>query len=134
MQTEREPSGNGIVTIPCRHPVEEAVQRLEQLLSTKGVKIFAKVDHSGEAESAGLQMRNTKLLIFGSPKGGTALMVAAPTIAIDLPLKILIWEDTESKVWVSYNNPEFLRARHDLAPSLVGVLAGVSGIAEAIAQ
>src|ERR1700736_6553463 len=105
---------NGIVTILSQHSVDETVERLKNILQEKGVKLFALIDHSGEAEKAGLQMRPTKLLIFGRPKGGTPLMVAAPSIAIDLPLKLLVAEDAEGKVWISYNSPQYLQSRHDL--------------------
>src|SRR5579871_3565893 len=103
---------NGIVTIPSAHPVHETVRNLEELLRAKGIKLFALIDHSGEAEKAGMQMRPTKLLIFGNPKAGTPLMLATPSIAIDLPLKALVWEDPEGKVWISYNSPEYLKTRH----------------------
>src|SRR5580658_2629901 len=103
----------GIVNLPSNHSVDQTVQKLEEILQAKGVKLFAFVDHSGEAEKAGMTMRPTKLLIFGSPKAGTPLMIASPGIAIDLPLKILVWEDGDGKVWVSYNSPAYLQARHD---------------------
>src|SRR6202023_3544109 len=105
---------NGINDKLSHHPVEETVERLKGILQGKGVTLFAVIDHSGEAEKVGIKMRPTKLLIFGSPKAGTPLMLAAPSIAIDLPLKILVWEDAEGKVWISYNSPEFLRERHGL--------------------
>ncbi len=105
---------NGIVTIAAKHSVDETVAQLSKLLAAKGVKTFAVIDHSGEAEIVGLSMPNTKLIVFGNPKAGTPLMIAAPTIAIDLPLKILVWEDLEGKVWITYNSPEFLGNRHGL--------------------
>src|SRR5438309_8414828 len=105
---------NGIIDKPSNHSVDETVEKLKQLLQSKGVALFALVDHSGEAAKVGMQMRPTKLLIFGSPKAGTPVMLAAPSCAIDLPLKILIWEDSRGKVWVSYNSPEFLQERHDI--------------------
>jgi uncharacterized protein (DUF302 family) len=111
--------GNGIVTIPSQHSVQQTVEKLEEVLRVKGVKLFALVDHSGEAERAGLHMRPTKLLLFGNPKAGTPLMVAAPTIAIDLPLKILVWEDDGGKAWISYNSPAYLQVRHGLPQDLV---------------
>ncbi len=123
-----EESWNGIVSAPSRYSVHETVSRLERILESRGIKLFAIIDHSGEAEKAGLQMPNTKLLIFGSPKAGTPLMLAAPTIAIDLPLKILVWEDAESNVRISYNNPEFLRHCHNLPPGLEQTLAGVAKV------
>jgi len=109
----------GIVTVPTHRSVDETVQKLEAMLEAKGIKLFAMVDHSGEAERAGLQMRPTKLLIFGNPKAGTPLMVASPTIAIDLPLKILVWENADGSVLVSYNSPAWLAARHNLPAALV---------------
>lgn len=105
-------SDNGIINKPSNHSVEQTVEKLKSILQAKGVKLFALVDHSGEAEKAGLKMPPTKLLIFGSPKAGTPLMLAAPSIAIDLPLKILVWEDVHGKAWISYNSPEYLQQRH----------------------
>jgi uncharacterized protein (DUF302 family) len=125
---------SGIVSVAANRSVDDTVRRLQQLLEAKGVKVFAIVDHSGEAERAGLGMPNTKLVIFGNPKAGTPLMLAAPSIAIDLPLKILVWEDTGGKVWVSYNSPEFLRSRHDLPSNLMQTLAVVGALADEIAH
>src|ERR1700678_258584 len=103
---------NGIIEIPSNQSVDETVEKLKGILQSKGVTLFAIIDHSGEAEKAGMKMPPTKLLIFGNPKAGTPLMLAAPSIAIDLPLKILVWEDSGGKVWVSYNDPEYLKERH----------------------
>jgi uncharacterized protein (DUF302 family) len=125
---------NGIVTIPSHQSVDQTVQKLEGILQAKGVKLFALVDHSGEAEKAGMQMRRTKLLIFGNPKAGTPLMVASPSIAIDLPLKILVWEDAGGKVWISYNAPGYLQARHGLPPDLVQNIAVVEALAAKAAE
>src|ERR1700677_4444164 len=116
-------AGNGIVTITSHHSVDETVQRFEEILKVRGVELFALVDHSGEAEKIGMQMRPTKLLIFGNPKAGTPLMLASPTIALDLPLKILVWEDSASEdnkggVWISFNSPAYLQARHHLPQEL----------------
>jgi uncharacterized protein (DUF302 family) len=108
--------GSGIVTRPSNHSVDETVAKLESLLQTKGIKLFVLVDHSGEAAKVGLKMPNTKLLIFGNPKGGTPLMLASPSIAIDLPLKILVAEDAQGKVWVSYNSPEYFKIRSPFRP------------------
>ena len=119
----------GMIDVPSRHTVDETVERLRGILAAKGVTLFALIDHSGEAAKVGLTMRPTKLLIFGSPKAGTALMQAAPSIAIDLPLKILVWEDAEGKVFASYNSPEFLRERHNLPPELTPTLAAVEALA-----
>ena len=113
-----------MVHLRSPYSVSETLGRLESLLQSKGVTIFARVDHSGEAEKAGLQMRPTQLLIFGSPKAGTPLMVASPTLAIDLPLKALAWEDGNGAVWLSYNSPEYLQQRHKIPGELVGNIAG----------
>jgi len=124
---------SGIVTLAGSHSVDETVEKLEATLRAKGVKLFAVIDHSGEAERAGLHMRPTKLLIFGNPKAGTPLMVASPTIAIDLPLKILVWEDN-GQAQISYNSPDYLLTRHGLPEELVQNIAVVAGLAAAAAQ
>jgi uncharacterized protein (DUF302 family) len=110
---------NGIVHKPSTHSVDQIVDRLKAILQSKGVMLFALIDHSGEAERVGMKMPPTKLLIFGNPKAGTPLMLAAPSIAIDLPLKMLGWEDDNGRAWISYNRPEYLRDRHDLATGLL---------------
>jgi len=114
---------SGVVTIPSNHSVEETIDRIERILAEKGVKLFAIVDHSGEAEKVGLRMPNTKLMIFGSPKAGTPLMNKMPSIAIDLPLKLLVAEDAERKTWISYNSPAYLQARHHLPEELSHALS-----------
>ena len=120
--------GNGLVQIVSRYSVDESVRRLQAALSEKGLQIFATVDHSGEAEKVGLSMRPTKLLIFGNPKGGTPLMVAAPSLAIDLPLKALVAEDAAGKVSVTYNSPEYLQQRHGVPAELIKNLAGAGAV------
>jgi uncharacterized protein (DUF302 family) len=127
-------SENGIVTISIHQSVDRTVEKLEEILQAKGVKLFALVDHSGEAEKAGMQMRPTKLLIFGNPKAGTPLMIASPSIAIDLPLKIVVWEDADGKVWISYNAATYLQARHRLPQELVQNIAVVEALAMKAAQ
>jgi uncharacterized protein (DUF302 family) len=122
--------GNGIINKPSSHSVDQTVEKLEAILRAKDVMLFAVVDHSGGAEKAGLRMPPTKLLIFGSPKAGTPLMLAAPSIAIDLPLKIVVWEDGAGKVWVSYNSPAYLQQRHRLPPELLQALASVETLAD----
>ena len=122
-------NNNGIVHKPSKHSVDETVTKLQAILQTKGVAVFALIDHSGEAEKVGMHMRPTKLLIFGNPKGGTPLMLAAPSIAIDLPLKILVWEDDQGKIWVSYNSPEYLAERHGLPAHLEQNIAFVETLA-----
>ena len=127
-------AASGVVTIPTQHSVDEAVRRLEQMLADKGIQLFALVDHSGEAEKVGLQMPPTKLAIFGSPKAGTPLMLATPSIAIDLPLKLLIWEDKNGSVWISYNAPAYLMARHGLPQDLLANIAVIEKLAAAVAS
>jgi len=125
----RQDQINGIVDIRSNHSVDETVDKLKAILHAKGVTLFALVDHSGEAEKVGMKMRPTKLLIFGNPKAGTPLMLAAPSIAIDLPLKLLVWEDAESRVWVSYNSPAYLQQRHNLPADLLQNIAVVETLA-----
>jgi uncharacterized protein (DUF302 family) len=125
----QEPENNGLVHKPSNHSVDETVARLQRFLNEKGVRIFALVDHSGEAEKIGIKMRPTKLLIFGSPKAGTPLMIAAPSIAIDLPLKLLVWEESGGQVWISLNSAQYLRDRHHLPEELaapIGVAADLA--------
>ena len=118
----------GIVDIPSRYSVPETLARLQSILKEKGVTVFALIDHSGEAANAGLEMLPTQLLIFGSPKAGTPLMVAAPSVAIDLPLKALAWQDAQGKVWLSYNAPEYLQQRHGIPADLLKNIAGPAGL------
>jgi len=120
---------DGIIDTPSHHSVDQTVEKLKGILAVKGVALFALVDHSGEAEKVGMKMPPTKLLIFGSPKAGTPLMLAAPSIAIDLPLKILVWEDTQGKVWVSYNSLAYLRERHGVPQELLQNIAVVETLA-----
>jgi uncharacterized protein (DUF302 family) len=124
----------GIVKIPSRHSVDETVDRLKTILKSKGVKLFALVDHSGAAENVGLTMPPTKLLIFGSPKGGTPLMLASPSAALDLPLKILVAEDSQGQAWISYNSAEYLKERHGLPPNLLSNIAILQTLAAAAAE
>jgi uncharacterized protein (DUF302 family)/uncharacterized membrane protein YidH (DUF202 family) len=119
----------GIVDRPSNHSVDETVEKLKGILAAKGVALFALVDHSGEAEKVGIKMPPTKLLIFGSPKAGTPLMLAAPSVAIDLPLKILVSEDAQGKVWISYNSPAYLQERHGFPPELLQNIAVVETLA-----
>ncbi len=124
----------GIVNLPTHSSVDETITDLQSMLQEKGVQIFALVDHSGEAKRAGFEMRPTKLLIFGNPKAGTPLMLAAPSIAIDLPLKLLVWEDAGGQVWISYNTPEYLQKRHSLPQNLAVALGAVEGLAKNAAK
>ncbi|MGD0363398.1 MAG: DUF302 domain-containing protein [Bryobacteraceae bacterium] len=123
------PDTNGMISIESRYSVDATVERLRGILDAGGVKIFAIVDHSGEAEKAGIEMRNTKLAIFGNPKGGTPLMLASPTAALDLPLKILVWEDAGGKVRLTYNSAEYIAERHHLPAELTANIAVIDKIA-----
>jgi uncharacterized protein (DUF302 family) len=121
---------SGIIDVPSRYSVPETLARLQSILKEKSITVFALIDHSGEAEKAGLAMRPTQLLIFGSPKAGTPLMVAAPRLAIDLPLKALAWQDEQGKVWLSYNSPEYLQQRHGFPEELMKNIAGIAALVQ----
>jgi uncharacterized protein (DUF302 family) len=121
---------NGLVHLRSPYSVAETLKRLEAVLQARNLTVFARVDHSGEAEKAGLKMRPTQLVIFGSPKGGTPVMVASPTLAIDLPLKALAWEDADGPLWLSYNSPDYLKRQHEIPDELVKNIAGVGTVLE----
>jgi uncharacterized protein (DUF302 family) len=120
--------GNGLVEIASRYSFRETVERLQAAFKEKGMQVFAVIDHSGEAEKVGLEMHPTKVVIFGSPKGGTPLMVAAPSLAIDLPMKALVAEGADGKVTVTYNAPEYLQERHGVPAELIKNLAGAGAV------
>jgi uncharacterized protein (DUF302 family) len=126
--------GAGVVKIPSNHSVDETVDKLKTTLQSKGVTLFAVIDHSGEAAKVGMRMPPTKLIIFGNPKGGTPLMLAAPSVAIDLPLKILVAEDSHGKVWISYNSSQYLQQRHGLPEDLLPNIAVVQTLAAKAAE
>lgn len=119
---------NGLVQIASPYSVQETLRRLQAAFAAKGLQVFAVIDHSGEAEKVGLKMRPTKVVIFGSPRAGTPLMVAAPSLAIDLPLKALVAEDAVGKVWLTYNDPEYLQERHGVPEQLIKNLAGAGTV------
>jgi uncharacterized protein (DUF302 family) len=120
----------GMVHLRSSRSVQETLTRLKNAVQARGIAIVAEVDHSGDAARAGLTMRPTELLIFGNPKSGTPLMVACPTLALDLPLKALVWQDAEGQAWLSYNSPEYLQRRHGIPEDLIGNIAGIRTIAE----
>ena len=128
------PGDSGIITRPSRHSVAQTVETLTAVLRAKGVTLFALVDHAGEAAKVGMTMPPTKLLIFGNPKAGTPLMLAAPSVAIDLPLKILVWEDGQGRVWLSYNSPAYLQERHGVPEALMANVAVVETLARAAGE
>jgi len=125
---------NGLVVIPSTHSVDVAVEKLTHILQTKGLTLFALVDHSGEATKSGMSMPNTKLLIFGNPKAGTPAMLAAPSLAIDLPLKILVAEDMDGRTSVSYNSTQYLAERHGVSVDLLKSLSVIESLAAAAAS
>ena len=127
-------SGNGLISIPSKHSVDETVTRLSDTLAAKGVKLFTIIDHSGEAEKAGLSMPPTKVVIFGNPVGGTPLMLAAPSVAIDLPLKLLIAADAQGSVTVTWNDPAYLGSRHSIPENLLANIAVISALAHHAAE
>jgi uncharacterized protein (DUF302 family) len=129
-----EQLGNGITEIPSNHSVDETVAKLKGILDAKGITLFALIDHSGEAERAGLSMPPTKLLIFGSPRAGTPIMLATPSAAIDLPLKILVRQDRNGGVWISYNTAAYLQGRHGFALELAANIAVVEVLAAKAAK
>ena len=123
-------STEGIISKPSKYSVPQTLQRLQNILASKGIKVFALVDHSGEAEQAGLKMPPTQLLIFGNPKGGTPAMLAAPLLAIDLPLKALAWQDASGQVQLSYNDPAYIQRRFGLSDEVMKPLAGIGALIE----
>ena len=127
-------AADGIISKPSNHSVDQTVDKLKSILEARGVTLFALVDHSGEAAKAGLNMRPTKLLMFGNPRAGTPVMLAAPSIAIDLPLKILVWEDDRGRVWLSYNDPAYLQRRHRVPRQLLQNIAAAETLAALAAQ
>lgn len=120
---------SGIVSKASKHSVTVTMDRFAAAAKERGFTIVARVNHAGAAAKAGLKLRPTQLLIFGNPKGGTPIMAAAPTAGIDLPLKALVWEDANGKVWLSYNSPAWLKARHDIE----GAEKPLAGMAKALA-
>ena len=125
---------NGMVHLSSPYSVPETLKRLDSILQARGLTVFARIDHSGEAEKVGMKMHPTQLIIFGSPKGGTPVMVASPTLAIDLPLKALVWKDAGGKVWLSYNSAEYLKQRHNIPDDLVKNIAVVGPLLQSVIQ
>jgi|SRR5579859_1031457 len=133
-ETNLTPSAQGIVTKASPSSVAETLARLETTVRSKGLTVFAHIDHSGEAEKVGLTMPPTHVLIFGSPRAGTPLMVASPLLALDLPLKALVWQDHDGKVWVSYTNTTYLASRYAIPDDLVKNIAGIDALIDSALQ
>ena len=128
------PSVEGIVTRPSPFSVEETLQRLQEAIHSRNLTLFAHIDHSGEAKRVGLKMQEAHVLIFGSPKGGTPLMIASPLLALDLPLKTLVWQSEDGQVWVSSTSPDYLRVRYAIPQELIGNIAVVDALIEQTLQ
>src|SRR5438105_5613503 len=124
------PSVEGILTRPSPFSVEETLERLQAAIHNRKLTLFAHIDHSGEAKGVGLTMQEAHVLIFGNPKGGTPLMIASPRLALDLPLKVLVWQGEENRVWVSSNSVTYLRDRYAIPEELVGNLAVIDAVIE----
>jgi uncharacterized protein (DUF302 family) len=124
---------NGLKILPTQHTVADVLSRVQSLARARGLTVFAQIDFSGDAERSGLSMLPSGLVILGNPKAGTPLMVAAPTVAIDLPLKILTWHDAEGRTWVAYNEPDYLQARHGFPAELKKNIAALGALAQAAA-
>lgn len=123
----------GLVRLPSRHSVAATLDRLEASLKQRGVLVFARIDFSGDAARAGLHMRPEQMLIFGNPKAGTPLMLQVPAVGLDLPLKVLAWEEAEAKVWLAYNDPQYIVRRYGIEAALAANLAAVAPIIQAAA-
>ncbi len=126
------PSIEGIITKLSPFSVEETLERLQEAMRSRGLTVFAHVNHSGEAERVGLKMQEAHVLIFGNPKAGTPLMIASPLLALDLPLKILVWQGQDGQVWVSYTSVAYLTARYSIPQALIGNIAGIDGLVEGV--
>jgi uncharacterized protein (DUF302 family) len=120
----------GLVHLSTSRSVFETMNILESVVRSRGLSVAARVDHAGDAVKAGLQMPPTELLIFGNPKAGTPLMIASPTVGIDLPLKALAWQDLDGRVWLSYNSPRYLQERHEIPETLLKNIEGIASICE----
>jgi uncharacterized protein (DUF302 family) len=134
MDMSTESLGNGVTTLPSAHAAAQTLDRLERLATSRGMTVFGRIRFSEDAAAAGLAQLPTELLLLGNPRGGTPLMIAVPTAALDLPLKVLAWQDREGRSWVSYNSPEYLQRRHAFPAALIANIAGLSNLVEAAAR
>lgn len=125
---------SGIIAKPSKYSVAESIDRVESAAKAKGIIVFARIDHRAAAEKVGLTLRPTQLLLLGNPKGGTPLMAAVPSMAIDLPMKVLAWQDQDGKVWVGYNSPDYMKQRHGLSDEQAKPLGAIGGLIDAALQ
>lgn len=125
---------NGLIHLRCNRSVSATAARLESVLKEHGLRVFARIDHSQAAAEVGLNMRPTQVLLFGNPLVGTPAMIVAPTLAIDLPSKALIWEDQDGSVWLTYNAPDYLKKRHGIPDELASSLSRLAGLLNGVAQ
>lgn len=128
------PTIDGLIVLPTQHTVADILTRTVSIAQAKGLTVFAQIDFSGDAARSNLSMRPTGLVILGNPIAGTPLMVATPTAAIDLPLKILAFEDAEGRTWVAYNDPKYLQRRHGFPDALIKNIASLGILAQAAAS
>jgi len=124
------PQIEGIITKPSSFSAKEIVERLQETMRSRGLTVFAHINHSEEARRVGLEMQEAHVLIFGSPKAGTPLMIASPLLALELPLKVLVWQGSDGRVWVSYTSSAYLAARYSIPPELIGNIAGIDGVVD----
>ena len=124
---------SGVTRLASNHPFSETFERLESQVAARGLAVFTRIDFSGDAAKAGLTLRPMRALVFGNPASGTPLMIAAPTAAIDLPLKVVVYEDDDGKVWISYNSPQYIMTRHNIPEQLLKNIGGITGIVESVA-
>jgi uncharacterized protein (DUF302 family) len=127
------PTGKGVVKVASQHPFDETVIRLESAIESRGLTVFARINFSGDAERVGLKLNPTRLFIFGNPKAGTPVIQAAPSSAIDLPLRVLVSADQGGRTWLSYDSPEYLGERHGIPTELLKNISGISSIVESVA-
>jgi uncharacterized protein (DUF302 family) len=125
---------SGVVRLSSPYNFQDTIARLENLLQARGIKVFCRIDHGSEAEKAGLKMNPTQVIVFGSPKAGTPVMIVSPTLAIDLPLKALVAQDDAGRVWVSYNSTEYLKQRHHIPDELVGNIAVIAPLLQKVVE
>jgi uncharacterized protein (DUF302 family) len=134
VEAEQAPSAPGVVSIRSPRSFVETLERLNQAIRERGLTVFAVIDHRGEAERVGLSMHSAKVLVIGNPRAGTPLMVAAPLLALDLPLKVLVWKDQSSAVWASYTDPDYLIDRFGAPRELARNIAGIRPLIDAAFQ